>query len=245
MTASSELKEAVGPLPLTDSSANGAAEGKGAKEAGGVEEGAADSGRGPKTITKNVVLSDGTYATQTAVVGACVLACLRLIHVACFDLCCVVQLCCVLICLCCVVLCCVVLCCAVLCRAVLCCFVLCCVVLFVVFPYNNIGAWGDESFRLRQAVFFGCFTATAFLFCFFCYDEDGFSACTCTAVGHGREWGRGFDGRGIVLSDLFWGLLYISAVFFYVPWKYGVCLTSVSLSVCPLALKASGSMALL
>lgn len=61
----------MGPLPLTDgqSSSNGAGDGgSSGKRADGGEDGA--GGGGSTTVTKNVVLSDGTYATQTTVVGA-------------------------------------------------------------------------------------------------------------------------------------------------------------------------------
>lgn len=69
--ASTELREAVGPLPLTESSANGTADGKGKEGGSGSDKGAAgvSGGGGSTTVTKNVVLSDGTYATQTSVIG--------------------------------------------------------------------------------------------------------------------------------------------------------------------------------
>lgn len=72
-SAFSELREAVGPMPLTEANslaANGGADGK---EGVGGEEGASAAGSGAgasTTVTKNIVLSDGTYATQTTVVGA-------------------------------------------------------------------------------------------------------------------------------------------------------------------------------
>eukprot|EP00752_Nemacystus_decipiens_P004504 g4112.t1 len=67
-SAFSELRDAVGPMPLTE--ANSAAANGGAadgKEGAGGEE---TVGSGASTtVTKNIVLSDGTYATQTTVVG--------------------------------------------------------------------------------------------------------------------------------------------------------------------------------
>lgn len=71
--ASTELREAVGPLPLTESSANGTADGKGKEGGSGGDKGVAgvSGGGGSTTVTKNVVLSDGTYATQTSVIGKC------------------------------------------------------------------------------------------------------------------------------------------------------------------------------
>lgn len=68
--AFSELRETIGPLPFTaaaQTAANGAeaADGTAAAATAGGDGG----GGGSTTITKNVVLSDGTYATQTTVVG--------------------------------------------------------------------------------------------------------------------------------------------------------------------------------
>lgn len=74
-SAFSELREAVGPMPLTEAS-SAAADGK--EGAGGEE--AAESGAST-TVTKNIVLSDGTYATQTTVVGACLLMRPNICHV--------------------------------------------------------------------------------------------------------------------------------------------------------------------
>lgn len=76
--AFTELREAVGPLPLTDgqASSNGTTDGtaggivSGGKAADGAAGGEDGAGGGSTTVTKNVVLSDGTYATQTTVVGA-------------------------------------------------------------------------------------------------------------------------------------------------------------------------------
>eukprot|EP00903_Cladosiphon_okamuranus_P009825 g9338.t1 len=69
-SAFSELREAVGPMPLTEANSpaanGGAADGK---EGAGGEEGAAAGSGASTTVTKNIVLSDGTYATQTTVVG--------------------------------------------------------------------------------------------------------------------------------------------------------------------------------
>ncbi|CAM9527568.1 unnamed protein product, partial [Ectocarpus sp. 4 AP-2014] len=79
-SAFTELRESVGPMPLTEansSAANGGADGGPAKEGGAAEEGggaAAGAGGGGTTVTKNIVLSDGTYATQTTVQGGGVAA---------------------------------------------------------------------------------------------------------------------------------------------------------------------------
>lgn len=68
-SAFSELRDAVGPLPLTEGT--GAA--NGTTGDGPAKDGASGSSEetGSTTVTKNVVLPDGTYATQTTIIGAC------------------------------------------------------------------------------------------------------------------------------------------------------------------------------
>lgn len=70
-------------MPLTEANSpaanGGAVDGSGAGNDGaGGEEGAST------TVTKNIVLSDGTYATQTTVVGACLIMLLRRIMIVFF-----------------------------------------------------------------------------------------------------------------------------------------------------------------
>lgn len=61
----------MGPLPLSAGQlpSNGSADASAAAKADGEAGAGAGGSGGATTVTKNVVLSDGTYATQTTVIG--------------------------------------------------------------------------------------------------------------------------------------------------------------------------------